>query len=535
MRLLKGLFKKDYIVGLDIGSSAVKAAIFSDSEGGPCLIGVELKEIAKHDDPESAEKETIAAIRYLTRGIDVRKSRIIVNVNCPNTAIKKITTPCIPKSELREGITLQAKNYFPFPIDKAILDFEITGDFMDKGVRKYEIVLAACPIDTANRYTSLLQKAGIKPLGLISSAYALHKAQENLPVRAGESNCVIDIGETHTELVISSGKQLVFTRKLPVCAKDFTKAMTGALVSDRGRIQLTFDEAERIKREVGIPAESETRIVEGKISTTQISAMLREPLERLAGEIGRCLDYYREEGPGGGAISSVVLFGGGACLGGMNKALAEALGIEVGFGDSFSGLKAEKKVLESRAILSHRLELAVGAVLSGTRGINLLPPEIKDEKKNLVRRGVLEAVGTAIILASVFLYTGMRIQLGNLEKRISSATLELASLKPQLNRAQTAFLTGKILADEPQWEDVFVDLSNVIPDNIFMTSLSMKNDVITLRGIVNSQYGEEAISDFILMLEKGIFNNVKLVNTKRLEGNNETEFELNCWVDYEKS
>ncbi len=137
---IKNIFKKEYTVGLDIGSSSVKIAFFVDRPDGPFLLKTELAEIKKTADEESSEKELVSVLKHLFRSVDPKKSRIIVSVNCPNTALKKITTPYMPRSELREGIKLQAKNFFPFPIDESLIDFEITGDMMDKGVRKYEIL-----------------------------------------------------------------------------------------------------------------------------------------------------------------------------------------------------------------------------------------------------------------------------------------------------------------------------------------------------------------------------------------------------------
>jgi len=52
-----------------------------------------------------------------------------------------------------------------------------------------------------------------------------------------------------------------------------------------------------------------------------------------------------------------------------------------------------------------------------------------------------------------------------------------------------------------------------------------------MKGIVASKDGEEILSDFILILEKGIFKNVKLASTRDIKGEAGNEFELKCWVD----
>ena len=121
----------------------------------------------------------------------------------------------------------------------------------------------------------------------------------------------------------------------------------------------------------------------------------------------------------------------------------------------------------------------------------------------------------------------MKIQLANFLKRISVAKMELSSLQPQLKQIEVESL----LIDEPYWEDVFKELSNIIPVGIYLTELNMENKTMRMRGIVTSKEAEESLSNFILTLERGIFKNVKLVTSKKIEEKLVNEFELTCWVD----
>jgi len=521
---IRSAFRKDFIIGLDIGVSSIKIAQFTKKEDGLHLVKADLREIKE-------EKEIIPVLKDLFKGIDLKKSKIIVSINCPKTAFKIAKAPYMPKAELRDGINLEAKNYFPFPTDDSLLDYEILGDVVEKGIRKYEVAVSVSPKPTIENYLSLLgKKVGIKPASFVPSSYALQKVAKELSAEEGKTHCFVDIGKLHTELIICRGRDLLFSRKIPVAGDNFTKAMTRALVSDRGRTELTVEEAEKIKQETGIPSEADSKIIEDKISTTQVLSMLRTPLEQIVSETERCFDYYREES-GGGKIDSLVLFGGGASLGGLIKYLSEALGIEVKLGDPLARLKIEENAVSEREKVAHRLELAIGASLTEAKGINLLPAEIKEETKRVIKRGTLEAIATATILVLVFIYIGMRIQINNFQKRITVAERELKSLQPQLAEVKDQILADKLLANEPHWEDIFKELSNIIPDNIYLTELNMGNKLIRMKGIATSAEKDELLSQFILTLGKGIFSNVKLVTSKELKEKTANEFELTCWVD----
>ena len=89
------------------------------------------------------------------------------------------------------------------------------------------------------------------------------------------------------------------------------------------------------------------------------------------------------------------------------------------------------------------------------------------------------------------------------------------------------------MVDEPQWEDVFKELSNLIPDGVHLEEIKMSNYAVTMRGIVAIEDGEQVLSNFVLSLENGLFSDVKLVRSKELEGQKGLEFEIKFWVDYE--
>jgi len=443
----------------------------------------------------------------------------------------------MPKGELRDGIKIEARNYFPFSISEALLDFEILGEVVEKGVRKYQVLVATSPKKTINEYLSLLDKVGVKAASFIPVTYALLKFAQTLQSKEEERRCFLDIGSHYTELAIFSascgggkGANLIFSRKIPVAGRDLTKEMTGVLLSDKGRTELSLDEAERIKREVGIPSKDESKIIDDKISTTQILSMLTSPLEQLVSEIERCFDYYREETEGK-MVGSLELLGGGASLKGLGGLLSDRLGIEVKLGSPLEGVKIASGVLDVSSSWVHRLVLAIGAALSEGNGINLLPPEIKEETKRTFKRATVQATVTAVSLILVFLYIGMGIKLTNFHKRIAAARRELSSLKPQMKEVEVQHLVDQILLNEPYWEDVLKELSNIIPDGTYLTGLSFEGKLIKMRGVVLSEDREELLSEFIMKLEKGIFRNVKLVRTDKIEGKDANEFELNCGVD----
>ena len=530
MDKLKAFFKKDYIVGLDIGSSSIKLAQFLKTPEGLQLVKADMEELGYTSNEALREKGIKEILKKIIKKIDIKNSHFIVTVDCARTATKKVVAPYMPKSELRDAIRLAAKNYFPFPVDDSLIDFQILGDVLDKGIKKYQILVAASPRKTIDKYLSLLAGVGIKPDSLITIPYAIQKLAQALHSKENEARCFLDIGMRHTELVIFKGKDIVFSRKIPVAGDDITKEMTGVLVSDRGKTELSLGDAEKIKREIGIPGEGKSEMIEDKISMVQILSMIRPLLEQLVSEIDRCFDYYREE-TDGGKIESLTLLGGGSSLKGIKDFLSNELGIEVRLENPLGGLKIKSGAIDGSFSATYRLALAIGAGLSEAKGMNLLPPEIKEGTKRTFKRATIQGIVIGIILALALVYIGLRIQLVGFQKRIAASRIEMLSLEPQMGEVEAQYLADEILLREPYWEDVFKELGNIVSNNTYITEFTMKDRTIRMRGVVASSEPEELLSGFILGLEKGIFKDVRLIGTKEIRGKVGNEFELECWVD----
>lgn len=527
--------KKKSIIGLDIGSSSVKAVRIERGEGAFHLMRAALKEIPFSDDEKSRQEQIPTAVKDLLNDTDIRQCDVRVAVNSAASAVARVIVPHMPKDELARGIKLEARNYFPFPVDDAILDFEILGDVVEKGMKKYEVIVAVIPRNTAEQNLAILRQAGVEPVSLVATAYALYKAAGHLIPDEDTGTCVVDIGEIYTELIVCRGRRLLSSRKLPLAGSDFTKALTGALVSERGKVQLSRVEAEDIKRNIGFPAGGQDKIIGGKISTGQIIALLGMPLEQLVNEIERSCAYYAQENAGGAKINSLVLLGGAAALGGCVRYLSESLNVPARIGNPFEGLKMRSDLMDEAGGMPHRFAPAVGAALGGADCINLLPSEMKSHAAGTVKRGACAMMIGAAFFISLLLYAGLKIKLSHFSKRIAAAHAKLETLQGALKKSGVRALASRVLADEPYWDDVFTELSNVSSDALFLEEIKMGEDGVLIKGVIVSARADELLSEYILTLEKGMFDDVRLITSDRTADKENVVFELRCRTGYENT
>lgn len=515
--LITGIFslKKKYTIGLDIGIDLIKLARLKQEEDAFRLIKTETIDIEKDKEPERSLKELFSAP-------EARDSRVVTLLDSPYSMIKRAVVPMIPDNELREAVSLEAKSYFPFSIEDSLVDFEVTGYIFENGVKKREILVGVCPNKLIEKHLGFLDKSGIKPQAIISPALAMFNLLRFKKLKDGLSVAAIDIGNSLSDLIIVRDGKFCFNRKVPVSGDDFTRALTSALSGVAGKIELSYAEAMRIKNEYGIPEEVNSDLIENKISKAQLHSLLMAPLEKLANEIGRSFDFYREE-TAGVKVDKLVLFGQGARLKGLDKFLARELAIDVETYSSWEGLKASGELSSQDEI--GRMGMAVGAGLNKAEGISFLPFGIREDARRLMEKAALKAALSAAATVLALIFIGLHLNLANLDKKIAAAKSELYFLNTSFDEVKDHGLINDILSVEPYWEDVFKEIANCVPDEARLTQMSAQGGILTLKGVIAStKDSQEAFSGFIRKLEAGIFEGLKFSAAARPGA--EKEFEI---------
>ncbi len=507
------------IIGIDIGTTSVKAVQMAGKGGEWTVLKTVRADISS--DGKDLKAASVGALKEALRGVDTQKAKIVCVVNCPQTCVRMITAPPMPPKELMEAIRWEVKNYIPFPLEEAVLDYEITGESVEKGVKKLNITVAAAPRGTIDNLLSFFSEIGLKVSAIIPVCAAFSNIIRHAKSAGEETLAVIELGASITELNIYRKRHLVFSRKLSLGGKDITQSLMTALVSDRGKLELNFEQAEEIKRKYGIPEKGTDHLVDDKISTGQILALVRPRLEQLAGDIESSLDFYREESHGG-TVDRILLFGGGASLQGLVPFLNHHLGIRVEAGDALS---------------PDLFHLAVGAAMQGVKSsglsyeknINLLPIELKEETRRVVENVSVKAVMTAVIVMVLLFDAGTRIQLSVAGKKLQAAQMEHRGLQLQLGELSEKAQISPMVHASPAWGEVFKELSHVVPAGMYLTGIKMENNTMILKGVIGQTGGdtEAALSHLMLTLEKGLFKNVRLVKSQK-KNSSSSEFEISC-------
>ncbi|MDD5131832.1 MAG: type IV pilus assembly protein PilM [bacterium] len=480
------------LLGLDIGTTSIKAVVLKESVSSVAVIDYRIEEF-----PLSTEKKenvpleiVLEGLRKCLEGINFKKMKIVTVVSGQRVSVRKVLIPHMPKEELLEAIKWEAKEHIPFPVENAALDYHIIGEVTDKGAKKIELLVVAVEKFVIDQHLSLLQNVQIRPASVTVTPFALAEVlRKSDYLKTDEALAVVRSGADTTAINIFSGENLVFNREIPLGGNSLTRAMVGTLISDSGQVDLDINQAEILKKDWGIPDEKNPQQLTPEISSLQIAPLMRPILERLANEIRRSLDYYREESRGK-RVSKVVLLGGNAELKGLQEFLNSALGLTVEICHPLRNLELEmpeerKKELDQ---LSPRLAIAMGASLQGTKGINLLPQEIKEQATKTARSAMAAVIGFLIVFIFSMVYASLHMTLRTYEKVIESNQTALNDLKQQVARAYELQqlkekmttrrnLINLLMMGNPRWVELLKALSNLTPRRIILEEVVFQKEV----------------------------------------------------------
>jgi type IV pilus assembly protein PilM len=321
-----GLFGKSKgLVGLDIGSSAVKAVeLKAGGRGGDEFqlinIGVEpLPPEAIVDGAIMDAGAAIDAVQRLFTANKIKTSDVATSVSGNAVIVKKISLPHMSQEELAESIHWEAEQYIPFDIQDVQLDYEV----LDSGGAggNMDVLLVAVKKDKINDYTSVITQAGKIPQIVDVDVFALQNCYEvNYGPEPGRVVALLNVGAAMMNLNIIKGSVSIFNRDIAHGGNSFTDAI-------QKELNLSFDEAERVKR---------GEHVEGA-APENLHPILHHVSESVAAELQKTFDFFRAT-TSEDRIDRLFLSGGGCKVQGLRDLLADRFDSSVDFLNPFNSI-----------------------------------------------------------------------------------------------------------------------------------------------------------------------------------------------------
>jgi len=327
------------VVGLDIGSSGVRAAEFAVGRRTTAL-----QRYASVDLPEGAIRAgTVAdpdalaeALKELWSRGKFRSKAVVLGVANDAVLVRQMDLEWMPPADFKQALRYQVADSLPVPVDEANLDYylleelELPGEGKGAEVRRVaRVMLVAAGRDMVDGFVRALHAAGLRPIRVDLLPFALVRAVS--PVVSGPDaplEAVVDVGADTVVVVVHQGGRPRFVRTIAGHGGD---VITQALME---RYEWGREDAERTKVVLGMPGHTRLDLLEGELEETPdpdelaehpAHQVIAEHVEAMISEIRATLVYFRGSVPDEQRLSRVVLTGSASRLGGLAEAMSENL------------------------------------------------------------------------------------------------------------------------------------------------------------------------------------------------------------------
>jgi type IV pilus assembly protein PilM len=343
-----GLGKKSrQLVGLDIGSSSIKAVELKATKAGYELVSFGTETMAPDTVVDGAIMDAPQVANAISKIFDaqrIKTKNVATAVSGHSVIVKRVPLPLMTEDELYDRIPSEASQHIPFDIADVNLSYQLL-EAMDS---QMDVLLVAVKKDKILNHTNVLAQAGKTPVVVDIDAFALQNCFEvNYEPDAGQTVALLNVGASVMNINIVRGGIPLFTRDVSVGGNHYTDAL-------QKELDLSFEDAERLKRGDSLPS----------VTDEQKQQILRSVSDILTLEIQKTFDFFRATASGE-SIQRIVVAGGTARVPGLVDLLREEFAMPVEELNPFRkvlinpGRHSDDQIRE----MSPRLAIAVGLAL----------------------------------------------------------------------------------------------------------------------------------------------------------------------------
>jgi len=325
--MLDNLWKKKIpmMVGIDIGSHAVKAVLLSQGAEGYILEDYAIEPMSRGAviDREIQDIEAVGnVIERIRKNISAKATEAAAAVSGQTVITKVIYMDvALTEEELASQIEIEADSLIPFPLDEVSLDFE-TLDINESDPSKVNVLLSAARTESIEARVAALDAGDFNAKVIDVESYAVGRAYDLcLPLLPEDAKdkmvAIVDIGATVTLFSATDAGKHIYSRDQMFGGEQYTRS----IVSYYNK---SFEDAEQAKISNDLPPNY----------TFEVLAPFHTVLMQ---QIRRAIQMFLTTS-GQDKVDYLLISGGTAALEGVESLLTEELGIHTVVANPFNSM-----------------------------------------------------------------------------------------------------------------------------------------------------------------------------------------------------
>src|SRR5437762_11657141 len=225
---LLGGRKSRQLVGLDIGSSSIKAVELKNTKAGYERVSFGMETLAQDTVVDGAIMDAPQVANAISRIFDnehIKTKNVATSVSGHSVIVKRVPLPLMSEEELYDRIPSEASQHIPFDIADVNLSYQLL-ESMDS---QMDVLLVAVKKDKILNQTNVLAQAGKTPVVVDIDAFGLQNCFEvNYEPDAGQTVALLNIGASVMNINIVRGGIPLFNCEVIVGCSSYTGARHNA-------------------------------------------------------------------------------------------------------------------------------------------------------------------------------------------------------------------------------------------------------------------------------------------------------------------
>jgi len=463
------------IVGLDIGTSAIRAVELTVADGDRPILEafgqVGLRPGTVVDGEVRDRVRVVEALHRLWHEGGFSEKRVNLGVAGLRAITREVDMPPLPPEELDNAVRFQADQVIPFPLERTSISAKVIAQYTDaEGAAQIRVLVAAAHRDMIDGVVDAVQAAGLQPVGIDLDTAALARALYD-PSFTGGPEAIVSVGAGLTMVVVHQGGLLQFVRTIDLGGDNVTKGIASAL-------DLPLLDAEAVKRKLGEPGLHDTRAESAAAGA----------VEELVGEVHNSIRFFSSL-PGRLVPARVLVTGGGARTAGFLPKLQQGLEPPVLPASPLSLVDTSRLPIseEEAASINPTLAVPVGLALPDPAGkpFNLLPAEVSAKFAEKRVRSYLLVAGAAVLVILIGLTVWRVLAVNHAQSQVASLNQQLNTINnveiPKYDKAVAlkASVTAQqaalkpLVANEVDWLVVLDQVATYQPTTSTLSSLTL--------------------------------------------------------------
>ena len=408
------------VLGLDIGSYSIKAAIFEMSFKTFQITDLYESRPLRTDDmsKEEALEATREALRRFLQENQIPQDLVIAALSGAKVSHRNMKLPFKDLKQIEKILPFELESFLPFAMEDLVVDFDLT----DGGKDGSNVIAFAAQKSYLGSFLSLFDSG---PRIVDIDALALGNVAHVSSAAADRTVAIIDIGHQKTSICINDRGKTVAVRTLLTGGKAITDLL-------RVDLDLTYQQAEQVKHKYGLVSLETKPLKDSK--QRRISRVITKIFDSMIIDVMQTIHNYEAAAPEGRKVDGLLLCGGSSLIRDIDRYFKESTDRETGFvqcklGETPLTNKIGKKELSMIQAIGLGIRMGVrGVPANRLSRVNMRKGEFALSRsyaglgEKLKGYGVWAAViGVLLVVQFAVNYMSLSGQLKSIEKQVISS------------------------------------------------------------------------------------------------------------------